>query len=209
MVANAGKDVEKMALSDVAVTSVRRFHPFGEPFITKWSMFTLVWWLWATQNVTWTVASASERVKLKFDLMSMKFNTQAVQSIVNTVVWYVCAKSLVMFNFLWPHGLSPARLLCPWDSPCENTPRPPPEGLPNPGVKIPSLVSPALAAEFFTTSATWEAHSLVWRVSIWIDTYSKYQIYTYKDLLPKKVKILIIILIFIMRWRDNILNVLD
>ena len=26
-----------------------------------------------------------------------------------------------MFNSVWPHGLQPARLLCPWDSPCKNT----------------------------------------------------------------------------------------
>ena len=27
----------------------------------------------------------------------------------------------VMSNSLWPHGLQPARLLCPWDFPCKNT----------------------------------------------------------------------------------------
>ena len=27
----------------------------------------------------------------------------------------------VEFNSLWPHGLQPARLLCPWDSPGKNT----------------------------------------------------------------------------------------
>ena len=27
---------------------------------------------------------------------------------------------LVMSNSLWPHGLQPARLLCPWDSPVKN-----------------------------------------------------------------------------------------
>ena len=27
----------------------------------------------------------------------------------------------IMFNSLWPHGLQPARLLCPWDSPGKNT----------------------------------------------------------------------------------------
>ena len=31
--------------------------------------------------------------------------------------------------------------------------------LPNPGIKPTSLLSPALASGFFTTSATWEAHS--------------------------------------------------
>ena len=39
-----------------------------------------------------------------------------------------------------------SRLLCP-----------PPGNLPNPGIEPASLVSPALADEFFTTSATWEA----------------------------------------------------
>ena len=27
----------------------------------------------------------------------------------------------VMSNYLWPHGLQAARLLCPWDSPAKNT----------------------------------------------------------------------------------------
>ena len=36
-------------------------------------------------------------------------------------------------------------------------PCPPPEDLPNPGIKPTSLMSPALAGGFFTTSATWEA----------------------------------------------------
>ena len=33
---------------------------------------------------------------------------------------------------------------------------PPPGDLPHPGIKPSSLVSPALAGRFFTTSATWE-----------------------------------------------------
>ena len=37
---------------------------------------------------------------------------------------------------------------------------PPPEDLPNPGIKGGSLTSPALTGRFFTTSTTWEAHSL-------------------------------------------------
>ena len=34
---------------------------------------------------------------------------------------------------------------------------PPPGGLSNPGIKPMSLMSPALAGRFFTTSTTWEA----------------------------------------------------
>ena len=37
-------------------------------------------------------------------------------------------------------------------------PRPPPGGLSNPGTEPASLMSPALASRFFTTSASQEAH---------------------------------------------------
>ena len=36
---------------------------------------------------------------------------------------------------------------------------PPPGGLPDPGIKSASLMSPAAAGRFFTTSTTWEAQS--------------------------------------------------
>ena len=39
-------------------------------------------------------------------------------------------------------------------------PFPPPGDLPDPGIELTSLASPALADRFFTTSATWEAHTL-------------------------------------------------
>ena len=39
-------------------------------------------------------------------------------------------------------------------------PCPPSWDLPNSGIEPTSLMSPALAGEFFTTSATWEAHLL-------------------------------------------------
>ena len=40
-------------------------------------------------------------------------------------------------------------------------PYPLPGDLPNPGIKLLSLISPALAGGFFTTSTTWEAHTPV------------------------------------------------
>ena len=40
---------------------------------------------------------------------------------------------------------------------CSGLPFPPAENLPDPGIKPASLMSPALAGGFFTTSATWEA----------------------------------------------------
>ena len=47
----------------------------------------------------------------------------------------------------------------PQDAPGRNTglPYPPPRDLPDPGIEPGSLISPALAGGFFTTSATWEA----------------------------------------------------
>ena len=53
------------------------------------------------------------------------------------------------------------RLLCPWGFSRQEhrngLPGPPPGDLPNPGMKPVSLMTPALAVGFFTTSATWEA----------------------------------------------------
>ena len=41
-------------------------------------------------------------------------------------------------------------------------PCPPPGDLPDPGIEPTSLMSPALADRFFTTSATWEAQIPLW-----------------------------------------------
>ena len=38
-------------------------------------------------------------------------------------------------------------------------PWPPPGDLPNPGIEPASLMFPALAGGFFSTSVTWEAHN--------------------------------------------------
>ena len=46
----------------------------------------------------------------------------------------------------------------PWQEYWSGLPCPPPGDLPDPGIEFASLISPALAGGFFTTSATWEAH---------------------------------------------------
>ena len=68
-----------------------------------------------------------------------------------------------MSNFVQPYGLKTSRLVCPWDSPGKNT------GVGchallqeiflTQGSKLCLLHLPALAGGFFTSSATWEAHS--------------------------------------------------
>ena len=60
----------------------------------------------------------------------------------------------VVSNSLWPCGLQPTRLLCPWISRQEHwsgLPFSPPEDLPDPRIKP---GSPALASRFFTIWAT-------------------------------------------------------
>ena len=44
-----------------------------------------------------------------------------------------------------------------WQEYWSGLPFPPPGDLPHPGIKLESLMSPALAGGFFTTSTTWEA----------------------------------------------------
>ena len=48
---------------------------------------------------------------------------------------------------------------------------PPPEGLPDPGIKPTSLRSPVLAGGFFTTSATWEAQNyhMIQQFHFWVE----------------------------------------
>ena len=66
----------------------------------------------------------------------------------------------VVSDSLPPHGLYPSRRLGPWGFSRQEywsgLPCPPPGDLPNQGIKPTSLMSPALAGRFFTTSATWE-----------------------------------------------------
>ena len=38
-----------------------------------------------------------------------------------TYKYYVCVSHSVMSDSLWPHGLEPSKLLCPWDPPGKNT----------------------------------------------------------------------------------------
>ena len=52
------------------------------------------------------------------------------------------------------HGIFQARVL-EWGAIAFSDPLP--GDLPNPGIKLESLTSPALAGGFFTTSTTWEA----------------------------------------------------
>ena len=72
-----------------------------------------------------------------------------------------------MSDSLQPYGPLPVRLLCLWDSPGRNS------GVgclvllqwtfPDPGIEPASLLSPALAGGFLTSSTTWEALSMLER----------------------------------------------
>ena len=65
----------------------------------------------------------------------------------------------VVSDSLQSYGLQPIRLLCPWDSPGKNSgclAMPSSRGSSQPQIKPTSLMYPALAGGFFTTSATWE-----------------------------------------------------
>ena len=76
----------------------------------------------------------------------------------NNPVWK--SAHSVVSDSLQPHGLQPARRLCPWDFQArilEWVNISASADLPSTGMEPSSLESPALAGGFFTTSATWEA----------------------------------------------------
>ena len=65
-----------------------------------------------------------------------------------------------MCDSVWPYGLWPTRLICAWDSPSKNTGvgcHALVQGIFHTQGSNLSLMSPALAGEFFITSDTWEA----------------------------------------------------
>ena len=50
---------------------------------------------------------------------------------------------------------------------------PPPEDLPNPGIELDSLMFPALAGRFSTTSATWEAYFIYMLLLLLLSRFSR------------------------------------
>ena len=68
-------------------------------------------------------------------------------------------------------------------------PLPRPGDLPDPGTDLASFISPALACRFFTTSATWEAHSIC---AFYLFMYNRYNViykpFTIKIFTLAKVK---------------------
>ena len=67
------------------------------------------------------------------------------------VCMHACSVLSVMSDSLQPHGLQPAKLLCPWNFPCKNTEKWvsifSSKDLPNSGIELTSPVSLALQAD--------------------------------------------------------------
>ena len=57
-------------------------------------------------------------VILKWEVFGHK-NTFPIYII--TLLVHACSFASVVSNYVWPYGLWPTRLLCPWDSPGKNT----------------------------------------------------------------------------------------
>ena len=76
---------------------------------------------------------------------------------------HACKITSVVFNSLQRYGLqqAPLSMAFPNQVYWSGLPCPPPWDLPDPGIKPASLMSPALAGRFFTTSAIWEAPSVI------------------------------------------------
>ena len=89
---------------------------------------------------------------------SLKAHSQPLPQV--GILCVVCC-CLAVSDALRPQELQPSRLLCPWGFSRQEYwsgwPCPPPGDLLNPGESNPSLMFPASAGRFFTTSAAWEA----------------------------------------------------
>ena len=78
-------------------------------------------------------------------------------------IWHYHSFSRVqLFAMLWTVALqAPLSLGFSRHKYWNGLPCPPPGDLPDPGTEPVSLLSPALAGGFFTTSTTWEAHNIL------------------------------------------------
>ena len=72
--------------------------------------------------------SVFDREVLKFPMIIVDSSISPFSSISFCLTWFgsivrhVCVHlHSVVFNSWWPHGLQPARLLCPWNFPGKNT----------------------------------------------------------------------------------------
>ena len=98
-----------------------------------------------TFQMSWLFSSGGQRIRptefwsFSAWVMTLSFYTQKPRS--KCTMCYVASVS----DCLWPSGLWPTRLLCPWDSPGENTsglPCPPPGDLPPAHSDSPILAQP-------------------------------------------------------------------
>ena len=108
------------------------------------------------KNPKWIQTSKKKKagkLGLQFCLCVFPFTAFTLQFHLFSPLWLLLFGLSITSNSLWPHGLWPTRLLCPWDFPGKNT------GvgcyfllqgnLPNPGIE--PLVSPAFTGRFFST----------------------------------------------------------
>ena len=87
----------------------------------------------------------------------MGYHRKLANCLVKTTCMHACEVTVVVSNSVRPYGLQPTMGFSrqeywsglPWRAPGD---------LPNPGIQPASLMSPALASGFFTTSNTWEIH---------------------------------------------------
>ena len=109
---------------------------------------------------TWSIEMQQE--------MTLLTRVRRMETAVNMQMILGCS---VLSDSLQPHGLQPARLLCPWDYPGKNT------GvgchfllqgnLSDPGIKLASPMAPALAGRFCTTEPNPPAMQETKNTQVW------------------------------------------
>ena len=93
------------------------------------------------------LAHATTQMNLESITLSKTANTKGQILHDSTFLRQLCVSRLVTSDSLRPHGLQPARLLCPWQEYWSGLLFPSPGYLPNPGIEP---GSPALQADSFT-----------------------------------------------------------
>ena len=100
----------------------------GDACGTKWSQYMVKWpkQLWHVEILSyWLVDSHfQEPLEYSYAVLFARWFTllETLHSPCNPGnTRIICVSCSVMSDSLWPHGLQPTRLLCPWNSPGKST----------------------------------------------------------------------------------------
>ena len=133
--------------------------PQGNPKNTGVGSLSLLQQVFPTQELNWCLLHC-RKILYQLSYQGSPYNIYNIFICISCVCVCVCVFSVtaVTSDSPWRYGLASLFIVFSKQDYWSGLPCPPPRDLSDPGIKLVSFVTPALAGRFFTTSDTWETH---------------------------------------------------